>query len=172
MEKRDPTPLSLAFRVYPEPSDLKRRLFSPKAWKSPKAMLVFDTETRTDATQCLTFGSYRFFVAGRCLEEGLFYADDLPKKDRRVLERYVVTHHAETAVDGVRNLKLLTRSQFVDKFYTAVYKGRCLLVGFNLPFDLSRIACDFTTARGRFAGGFSLGLWSYIDDTGRERGDH
>jgi len=49
--------------------------------------------------------------------------------------------------------------------YLAAYKGRCLVVGFNLPFDLSRIAYDFTKARGRFAGGFSLGLWSYLDKT-------
>jgi hypothetical protein len=135
-------------------------------------MLVFDTETRTDATQSLTFGSYRFFVEGRCLEEGLFYGDDLPEEDRHILEQYAATHTAETAADGVRNLKLLTRSQFVDKLFNAAYKGRCLLVGFNLPFDFARIACDFTTARGRFAGGFSLGLWSYTDKTGRERSDH
>jgi hypothetical protein len=35
------------------------------------------------------------------------------------------------------------------------------LVGFNLPFDLSRIAFASRPARGRFAGGFSLALWSY-----------
>ena len=40
-------------------------------------MLVFDCETRTDKAQALTFGSYRFLVEGRCLEEGLFYGDDL-----------------------------------------------------------------------------------------------
>jgi hypothetical protein len=39
-----------------------------------------------------------------------------------------------------------------------------VLVGFNLPFDLSRVAFDATNARGRFTGGFSLGLWSYIKD--------
>jgi hypothetical protein len=38
-----------------------------------------------------------------------------------------------------------------------------------LPFDLSRIAYDFKDARGRFAGGFSLGIWSYIDEIGREQ---
>jgi len=42
-------------------------------------------------------------------------------------------------------------------------------VGFNLPFDLSRIACDVTDARGRFAGGFSLGFWSRLDEDGSER---
>jgi hypothetical protein len=44
-----------------------------------------------------------------------------------------------------------------------------LLVGFNLPFDLSRIAGDVAPARGRFAGGFSLGLWFYTDKSGRKR---
>jgi hypothetical protein len=172
MPNPKPIPLTLALRVYPEPPEAKNERASPKPWKCPKAMLVFDTETRIDATQRLTFGSYRFFVGGRCLEEGLFYGDDLPEEDRRVLEQYAATHRPETAGGGARDLKLLTRSQFVDKFYAAVYKGRCLLVGFNLPFDLSRIACDFSTARGRFAGGFSLGLWSYIDKAGRERSDH
>lgn len=70
--------------------------------------------------------------------------------------------------EGFRQLRLLTRREFLDELYRAAYKGRCLLVGFNLLFDLSRIAYDFTAARGRFAGGFSLGFWSYIDDNGRE----
>ena len=51
-------------------------------------MFVFDTETLTDATQRLTFGSYRFIVARQCLRESLFYGYDLPDKNRRVLERY------------------------------------------------------------------------------------
>src|SRR5258708_8468917 len=100
MENRKLTPLSFALRVYPEPADSKRDPVSPKPWKCPRAMLVFDTETRTDATQRLTFGSYRFFVAGRCLEEGLFYGADLPDADRQVLEQYAATHRAETASDG------------------------------------------------------------------------
>ena len=131
-------------------------------------MLVFDTETRTDSAQRLTFGSYRFFVGGQCLEEGLFYGDDLPEKDRRVLESYVSTHSADVANKGVRQLRLLTRKEFVRKLFRYSYRDRSLLVGFNLPFDLSRVGCDFTTARGRFAGGFSLGLWSYTDKKGRE----
>jgi hypothetical protein len=119
-------------------------------------MFVFDTETRTDSSQRLTFGSYRFFVNNELREEGLFYADDLPSKDRKTLERYVAAHNRR----GSR-LLLLTRREFLKKFYKAVYKGRALLVGFNLPFDLSRIAFASRPARGRFAGGFSLALWSY-----------
>jgi hypothetical protein len=133
-------------------------------------MFVFDTETRVDATQRLTFGSYRFIDEGQCLEEGLFYADDLPQKDRQILEKYFLKHRSDMKEKGIRWL-MLTRSEFLEKLYKAVYKGRCLLVGFNLPFDLSRVGYDSTSARGRFAGGFSLGIWSYMDEEGIERAD-
>jgi hypothetical protein len=135
-------------------------------------MLVFDTETRTDATQRLTFGSYRFFDQGECLEEGLFHADDLPEGEKRILEQYVANHRADTSETGNPKLRLLTLPQFNETLFRAAYKGRCLLVGFNLPFDLSRIACDFGKARGRFAGGFSLGLSYYIDKRGAIQSDH
>jgi hypothetical protein len=124
-------------------------------------MLVWDTETRIDATQRLTFGSYRFIEGGQCLEEALFCADDITAEERRTLEEY--------AAD--KRLPLRTRREFIDIIYRTVYKGRCLLVGFNLPFDLSRVAYDFRDARGRFAGGFSLAIWSYIDEIGCEQ-DH
>ena len=160
-------PLPIAVRVYPDLRNAKDHSRSEKPWKRPGAMLVWDTETRVDATQRLTFGSYRFIAEGQCLEEGLFYADDLPLKDRRILEQYVATQSADAAD---KRLYLRTRREFIDIIYRAVYKGRCLLTGFNLPFDLSRIAYDFKDARGRFAGGFSLGIWSYLDKMGRERG--
>ena len=158
-------PLQLALRVYPHLNDPENRRRFQKMWKRPDAMFVIDTESRTDATQRLTFGSYRFIVRGVCMQEGLFYADNLPGPDRDILQAYVATHKAD-AVDT--RLHLLTRREFIDRLYHAVYKGRCLLVGFNLPFDLSRMAYDFKPARGRFAGGFSMGIWSYLDTMGRE----
>ena len=61
--------LPIAVRVFPDRSDVERDIRSEKSWRLPEGMLVFDTETRVDATQKLTFGSYRFIVAGQCLEE-------------------------------------------------------------------------------------------------------
>ena len=90
--------LPIAVRVYPDlkPSQPER--------KAPQidGMLVFDCETRTDRAQTLTFGSYRFLVAGRCLEEGLFYADDLTADEReragtlraRALRRHRSARHS------------------------------------------------------------------------------
>jgi hypothetical protein len=76
MSRREPKPLSIAVRVYPDSKDVQAKTRSRKSWQCPEAMLAFDTETRTDATQSITFGSYRFIVAGRCLEEVLFYGDE------------------------------------------------------------------------------------------------
>src|SRR5271170_6821745 len=149
------TSLPIAVRVYPETKSGGEKPRSSashqKTWRRPEAMLVFDTETRVDATQRLTFGSYRFIVGGECREEGLFFPKDLPEPDRQVLERYAAEHSAEATNS---TLKLLTLQQFLSEFYRAVYKSPCLLVGFNLPFDLSRISRDSSAARGRFAGGF------------------
>jgi len=124
-------------------------------------MLVFDTETTTDESQRLTFGSYRFFVENELREEGLFYADNFPSKDRRTLEKYVADQNRRASCSHGARVLLLTRRQFLKKFYKAVYKSRALLVGFNIPFDLSHIAFTARPARGRFAGGFSLPLWSF-----------
>ena len=90
--------LPVAVRVYPEPNipvsenpKEQRR----KKWRRPDAMLIIDTETRIDATQRLTFGSYRFFKGGLCQEEGLFFGADLPDQDRKILENYAANHPAD-----------------------------------------------------------------------------
>jgi hypothetical protein len=166
----DSNVFDLAVRVFPERVHAGRnggrRVWKPAA--RPEAVFVFDTETRVDAPQRLTFGSYRFIVSERCLEEGLFYADDVTEDERRTLEAYAETHRAETVPEGNAKLKLLCLAEFLDRLYRAAFKGRCLLVGFNLPFDVSRVANDFSEARGRFAGGFSFELWTYKDKDGNK----
>src|SRR5260370_12108419 len=169
MSAREPISLKIALRIYPESRKDEKPSRSQKRWRPPKAMLIFDTESRVDATQRLTFGSYRFIIKGRRLEEGLFMAEDLPEADQRILQQYVATHKADVVAERVQQLRLLSPRQFVDKLYDLAYKGRCLGVALNFPFDISHIAYDFTEARGRFAGGFSLGLWSYVDKNGHER---
>jgi hypothetical protein len=90
----EPVPLPVAIRVFPAIKPTEPKSHKNKVWRLPRAMFVFDTETRTDASQRLTFGSYRFFVDNELREEGLFYADDLPSKDRKTLEKYVAARNA------------------------------------------------------------------------------
>ncbi|MDP9026847.1 MAG: hypothetical protein M3N46_04730, partial [Actinomycetota bacterium] len=64
---------------------------------------MFDTETTIDPAQALTFGSWRFgyYASGGrlcILEEGLFYADNLPHSDPiglRALREYAGSHPAD-----------------------------------------------------------------------------
>src|SRR5262249_20077111 len=104
---------------------------------------------------------------------GLIYAEDLPTRDPdgfSVLQDYVRRHPAPV-VPGVRStIRLRSRQEFVQQvFYPAAYKTRALIIGFNLLFDLSRIALGWGEARGTFAGGISLWLAGYRDDTGAWR---
>src|SRR6185312_860870 len=115
--------LPIAVRAYPVSKKIKSNPSKKKRSMSPDAMFVFDTETRTDATQRLIFGSYRFIHNRECLEEGLFYADDISTSEIEVLEKYAFNHSARSIADGNPKLLLLTKDEFLEKLYRAAYKG-------------------------------------------------
>lgn len=174
-----PTPIRIALRAFTlrakvEQATTERPSSEPRvstekprrprraelAW--PMHMLVFDTETTTDQTQCMLFGFYRVlkWVANGTLalvSEGLFHADDLDTRDRSAfltLREYAAREE----------IPLISRREFVrDVFYPISVDAKGLVVGFNLPFDLARIAIDSAEARGRYHGGFSFALAEYFD---------
>jgi hypothetical protein len=118
--------------------DLRRGL---KKW--PKYAVVFDCETRIDTGQGLTFGFYRVLRLDadtyRLEEEGAFFDDDLAARERDVLEGYVDAADTEVKSFPPR-FPIYPRSRFVKQvFYRYARKG-ALIVGFNLPFDLTRLA--------------------------------
>jgi hypothetical protein len=174
MSNLQPSSLVIAIRVYPDTKKEELNLHKEKKrsgkWRFPNTIFIWDTETRTDETQRLTFGSYRLVDAGQLIKENLFYGPTLPAKDRRILERYVATPRTIVSAERPHDLSLLTRHGFVEKLFRSAYKGRFLLTAFNFAFDASRVARNFTNARRRFAGGFSLDLWSYSKD-GSEQSD-
>lgn len=131
----------------------------------PKFVLVLDTETTTDALQNLNFGVYQFCVKTsddnyRCLEEGIFYADDLGSDQQGVLRAYVREKNHKRSQKELK-LKLYDRRMFVEKvMYTAVQAGAAI-VAFNLPFDLSRLAVEYRVARGAGGRGWSFVVFRY-----------
>jgi len=105
-----------------------------------------------DTTQKLNFGAYRLcrLVNGRylCEEVGLFYADDLPATKRKVLDAYIKDEYADIEVMSFTpkiKIVLRSRSDFVEKVFYKAILGKTMIVGFNLPFDLARIAEDWGT---------------------------
>jgi len=141
--------LSIALRAYAEPprpkSRGKRPMPCPSEWT-----LIFDTETRIDAGQALRFGTYQVREGLELDEAGLFYRPEVVSDD----EVAVLTDYAKR-----NGLRLLTQAAFInDVFFGIGYDLRATIVGFNLPFDLSRVAIGFGPARGRMRGGFSFTL--------------
>ena len=61
---------------------------------------------------------------------------------------------------------LLSAAEFRKLLFRVGYKGRGLLVAFNFPFDISRLALDYQPSQGRFLGGFSFVLFQYRDRNG------
>jgi hypothetical protein len=132
--------------------------------KWPDIILVLDTESRITVDQSLTFGVWR-----RCkltgekydvIEEGMFYADDLPARELKVLKTYM-----ETAVSDVRSFPprfpLYSRTQFMKKvFWPALKKNAAMVVGLNLGYDLTRLALDWKQGN---KGEWSLIMKKYAD---------
>jgi hypothetical protein len=129
---------------------------TPTLW--PDNALVWDTETTLDLEQKLNFGIWRFcelqdgvYVS---LQEGIFYGDGLPTKDVHKIVRYAKSRLADRLVPGAdRELVVLTRSEFVERVFWESVRAGGLVVGFNLPFDVARIAVRATPA---VEGGFSF----------------
>jgi hypothetical protein len=159
-------------------------------WMPPpgeREVLIFDCETSTDTTQALTFGVWRLcrevvdsdgqFVRLAVREEGILHADDLTERDPdgyAVLVEHVNTykpgidpdrHSVEPAMQCALGIVLESREWFCEeRIYKSAYKRKAPVVGFNLPFDLSRISVGWRRARGkRWGGGFALVLRNYTD---------
>jgi hypothetical protein len=144
--------LAIAVRAYvPLPQ-------SPKPGRKPRRnrdnasewSLVFDTETATDAAQALRFGTYQVWKGAVLRQAGIFSEPSLSDEEKSTLAEYAATH----------GLKLMPTREFVESiFYGIAYEYRATIIGFNLPFDISRLAVNHGSARGKaMRGGFSFQL--------------
>jgi len=157
----------IPIRAYARPAKRRRRN-RPKPLHGPDLALVLDTESRTDLSQRLTFGSARLYELprGRLGREWLIATDDLPADDLAVLGRYVGDH----ADSRGRSIRLITRAEFAEHVLWKIgFEARALIVGFNLGFDLARLAVGWQSARGFAAGGFSLQMHAWTDAEGATR---
>lgn len=152
-----PTPVALRFWPVPEQESATPISSGParrRGRSSPigRRVLVLDTETTVDEFQALRFGFFRVYANGRLDTEGVFVADALPQDDP-------ASWAAISTYAATRGLALMTRAEFVrEVFYREAWSLGALVVGFNLPFDLSRLALHAGAGRGRDRGSFSFKL--------------
>jgi hypothetical protein len=156
----------------------------PGDW-GPALMLAFDCETTPDYAQALTFGFARLYrltwhsgsVELKCIGEFCFHADELPQTGPEGYERLQAYCRGRLpALDEPLEpfpqalLWLMPRSEFVALLDDYAYRRRAMVVGFNLPFDISRLAVKWgaVDGRGHFYGGFRFVL---SEVTSKKTGD-
>ena len=127
------------WRVLPDADDTKPKVRRKSDVPASPWTLIFDTETTSDAAQSLRFGTYQLRNAWELIEAGIFYdPDGVTAGEIALLECHANAH----------GLLLRTRDEFADEvFYARGWQLRATIVGFNLPFDIARLALSHATAR-------------------------
>lgn len=151
VEVTDELPISLrAFAVRDTANGTPNKSYQRKEVGASDWHLVFDCETRIDPAQSLRFGAYQIRQSGALMERGVFYSpENVTQAELKQLERYAAQN----------DLECLKQSEFVEAIlFTIGYDYRGTIIGFNLPFDISRIAAKSSPARGKMKGGFSFTL--------------
>jgi hypothetical protein len=128
-----------------EPNESKQTI------PSYERVFVFDTETRIDVAQSLTFGSFVIMHHDAVEQLGLFYdQNEVSEEELKILQSYCANDPT---------IKLYVLEDFIDGiFYPAVHGDKVPCVAFSLPWDISRLSIDYGYARRRLNGGFSFKL--------------
>lgn len=119
-------------------------------YHNPNIVLILDTETTIDQYQNLTFGSclIRTRISNGFKEDWYLFYGDIPDHDKKIIEDY----------GSENNIHVMGIRDFVDNvFYPYAFRIRAEVIGFNLPFDLSRLAIGYGISR-KTKDGFSFKL--------------
>ena len=136
--------LPVALRAYAQtgyipnpPPRSVQGLPEPSEW-----VLIFDTETTTDPTQRLRFGTYQVRRKGVLRDSGIFYdTEALADADVETLQEYSSRHR----------LSCMPVAAFIEDIFIRIgYELNAAIVGFNLPFDISRLAIGHSYVRLTF----------------------
>ena len=149
---------TIAIRAYTEPAEhepLGAKPFGKPVKPSPWT-LVFDCETTVDAAQQLTVGFFQVRQGSDLHLEGLFFdPETITETEEKLVRDYA----------SARNINVMKVSEFRREIFIKYgYSRQGTIVGFNLPFDISRIAIDHGPARGHMRGGFSFTLTQDDED--------
>jgi hypothetical protein len=141
-------PLPVAVRAFAHPIKItnpEKRSTTSSTGRVPSSVgaspwsMTFDTETTVDAAQQLRVGTYQVRHGHELTERGFFYDPaSLTVSEIALLVSYAERH----------GFALRTRDEFIEEvFYPVVYDRRGLCIGFNLSFDIARVAVGHCTAR-------------------------
>ena len=117
-------------------------------------VLTLVSETTSDQHHTLTYGSCAVWINGTLYKICLFHDESLDEKKIDVIKQVADTLQKEK--DCI--VTVSSKDEFVTKvFYPYVYEARAKCVGFDLPYELSRMAASWGTAR-KIQDAFSIKL--------------
>lgn len=129
--------MDIALRCYVDAQTNKKQSQWPDNYNR-SLVLVLDTETTIDEYQNLKFGSCIIYINGKLDKIILFYNEELKENEINILKDYTNKNH----------YTLISRNDFIEKvFFPYTFDARAIIAGFNLPFDLSRLAIHFGKSR-------------------------
>ena len=116
--------------------------------------LTISTETTSDQQQSLTFGSAAVWISGSLYKIILFHDENLDSEKVDVIKQVAdVLQKEKNCIVTVSS-----KDEFVTNvFYPYVYEARAKCVSFDLPYELSRLAASWGTAR-KIQDAFSIKL--------------
>lgn len=127
-----------------------------KELSASKWTVVFDCETSIDATQRLRVGFFQTREKSKLERSGIFFdPKGISEPEETLIRSYADSHR----------LEVLTVAEFRTGILLKYgYTRHATIVGFNLPFDISRVACDHGVARRDKRGGYSFLLTGNSED--------
>jgi hypothetical protein len=163
--ERTPEPTPVFVRVHTRVKNENPR--EAREWKLPKKWanfaLIFDCETTTDIREDLNFLWWRFCELKNgvyvCQREGVVYADRLAKESINLIHNYA-RRRADVEDGCPEDIRVQSRTQFVNGELWKALRTGAVVVNFNAPFDLSRLALEYREARNKNTG-WSMVLWKY-----------
>jgi len=141
----------IAIRAYTEENPKRFKRDVQENNQDFDRLLIFDTETTNDEFQNLKFGSFMVVQHSQEALLGMFYhKNNLVKGELEIIRKYC----------NKNNINLFDVGDFIDNiFYPEMLEAKSLCIGFNLPFDLSRLAIHFSEGRHTHKGDwFSIQL--------------
>ena len=146
----------------------------------PEQMPGFNPDEWASCGQNLLFGCAHLWTQKQNSREWVresewtFYPDNLPTETLVKLRRHfsrdnfrVGDWREPTDSPGVKSF-FMPLSEFLKVFYRESVSQKCLIAGYNLPWDISRLAYRVGPARSsQYRGGFSFALWN--DPTGKNK---
>jgi hypothetical protein len=139
--------LPIYVRVLTRPKKARSKWEPNEEKPNDHLWLVFDTETTTDYRQDLRLGVARVYAFGNLTRTTLFH-ERVDDAERLTISDWATAHGFE----------VMSRDEFVESvFLPLALEQRAVVVGFNLPFDLSRLAASWSPSR-KSGGAWRLNL--------------